>query len=104
MQKTKIFISYSHKDEAWKETIVAALLRYIKSKNILIWEDRQIKAGAYWEEEINKAIDQANIAILLVSPDFLESSFILEKEETRTAFFAFIQRVIGQEGFFWGDK
>ena len=44
------------------------------------WSDKKIHAGQHWKEEIKKALDDANIAILLVSTDFLASDFIKNNE------------------------
>ena len=44
------------------------------------WSDKKIHAGQHWKEEIKKALDDANIAILLVSTDFLASDFIENNE------------------------
>ncbi len=77
---TKVFISYSHKDEAWKDHLKTHLA-VLEHQNLLsIWDDRQIAAGDDWYPEIEQAIESAQIAILLISADFLSSKFILGKE------------------------
>ena len=45
-----------------------------------MWSDDKIRAGEDWEQEIDRAIEEAKAAILLVSPHFLTSDFILSKE------------------------
>jgi hypothetical protein len=45
-----------------------------------LWDDTRIRAGGKWKEEIEKALDKAAIAILLISADFLASDFITENE------------------------
>src|SRR5262249_45490773 len=40
------------------------------------WHDGLIRAGADWLVEIETAISVARVAVLLVSPDFLNSPFI----------------------------
>jgi len=75
-----IFISYSHQDEAWKDRLTKHL-RTLEAEGVLeVWDDRKISAGAIWASEIEEAISRSAVAILLVSADFLTSSFILEKE------------------------
>jgi tetratricopeptide (TPR) repeat protein len=78
---TSIFVSYSHQDEAWKNKLVKHL-KVLESADIAIalWEDRQIQAGDAWRDEIAQAIDSCDIALLLVSADFLTSKFILGDE------------------------
>lgn len=75
-----IFISYSHKDEEWKDRLVAHLGVLHKEGILDIWDDRQIKAGSNWREEIKKAIENAKIIILLISADYLSSDFITDIE------------------------
>ncbi len=72
----KVFISYSHKDEDWKKRLQTQLA-VLESQGLLsVWEDRQIAAGDDWYPEIERAIESAHVAILLISADFLSSKFI----------------------------
>ncbi|MCP5103547.1 MAG: toll/interleukin-1 receptor domain-containing protein [bacterium] len=75
-----VFISYSHKDEAWKERVVKHLDVLKMQGNIDAWDDRRIKAGEKWFQEIEKTLKEADAAVLLISPDFLTSAFILNQE------------------------
>jgi hypothetical protein len=80
MAKPTIFISYSHKDEVWKDRLMTHL-RVPEDEGILeLWEDRRIDSGEEWYQEIEKAIKRSSMAIFLVSADFLTSKFIREKE------------------------
>ncbi|MFC1793300.1 TIR domain-containing protein [Planctomycetota bacterium] len=47
-----------------------------------IWEDRQIAGGDDWLPEIEEAINKSQIAVLMISANFLTSKFILGKELT----------------------
>ncbi len=76
----KIFISYSHKDETWKERLVTQLRVLQNQITLDIWDDRRIQGGDEWLREIENALNLCNIAILLISPTFLTSKFIMEKE------------------------
>ncbi len=75
-----VFISYSHKDEKWKERVVSHLGVLQKEGLLDVWDDRRIVAGTDWEPEIEAALKSARVAILLVSDHFLNSDFILTKE------------------------
>jgi len=75
-----IFISYSHKDAQWKDLLVSHLRVLEKEGLCILWHDRDIALGRDWFPDIDAAIDQAHLAILLISKDFLVSEFI-EKEE-----------------------
>lgn len=81
--KATVFISYSHKDEIWKEKLVTHLDVLQQEGLIDIWEDNQIIAGEDWHQKIQQAIETAKVAILLVSAEFLASDFIKNKEVPR---------------------
>ena len=83
MTAPSIFISYSHKDEEWKDRVVMHL-RVLEMEIMLdVWDDRRIEAGDDWFPEIEKAINAANIAVLLISANFLTSKFIRDEEVSR---------------------
>ncbi len=44
----RIFISYSHDDEAWKDRVVSQLGVLEHEGLLSVWEDRQIAAGDDW--------------------------------------------------------
>jgi hypothetical protein len=79
-QRDLIFISYSHADTDWMEKLRLHLSPLIKQGEISLWSDSQIRAGSDWLEEIDRAISAAKVAVLLVSANYLASSFIIEKE------------------------
>jgi tetratricopeptide (TPR) repeat protein len=83
MTQPTVFISYSHKDEAWKERLVTHL-GVLQSQGLLdMWDDRRIETGADWYPEIEAAMAAASVAILLISANFLTSPFILDEEVPR---------------------
>jgi tetratricopeptide (TPR) repeat protein len=83
MTKPTVFISYSHKDEAWKDRVVTHLGVLHKQGMLYAWDDRRIGVGEDWYQEIQDAMDAASVALLLVSADFLASKFIHEEEVPR---------------------
>jgi hypothetical protein len=74
-----VFISYNHNDEAEKNAFLSHL-GVLRHAGIDVWSDDQIGAGVDWEAEINRAIGQAKVAILLITANFLTSDFILGTE------------------------
>lgn len=77
---TDIFISYSHKDEAWKDALKQQLQVLQLHTEFTVWDDRQIQMGDNWKPAIEQAISRAKIVILLVSSDFLASEFVTCQE------------------------
>lgn len=79
---SKIFISYSHEDEKWKDLVVKFLMAYGEAEKDQFdpWVDDRIKLGDDWFEEIERGMNDANIALLLLSADFLTSVFIKREE------------------------
>src|SRR5690349_15197457 len=80
MFRKGIFISYSHKDEKWLNTLLTFLRPYTRGEKITVWSDQQIQPGAHWEAEIRSYLDSCRVAVLLVSSNFLASDYIAETE------------------------
>ena len=76
----KIFISYSHRDEKFKDDLQIGLASLKNNGHIAAWDDRAIMAGDEWDHEIKDALYKADIILLLVSPDFLASRYVREQE------------------------
>ena len=79
-KRTKVFISYSHKDSAALERLQVHLKPLERQGIVDRWDDTRIRPGQDWKAEIDRALDEARVAILLVSADFLASDFIHEDE------------------------
>jgi len=67
----EIFISYSHKDKE----ILAELEEHIDG-----WDDRQIKPGSKWRNEIDDALQSCKVGVFILSPAFWRSKFITQVE------------------------
>ena len=78
-----VFLSYSHKDEVWKDRLQTHLGVLEKQGLLETWDDRRIGGGADWFEEIQEAMADASVAVLLISASFLTSKFILGEEVPR---------------------
>jgi len=81
--RTKIFISYAHAAEnstGWVSRIRTHLEGVVRSSEFEIWDDSRIDAGERWRDEIEKAINQTRVAVLVLTGDFLASKFIREAE------------------------
>jgi len=76
----KIFVSYSHKDAKYLDLLQGIMKPMVREGVIDLWADTRIASGDKWREEIEKALDDSDIAILLVSDYFLASAFIAKDE------------------------
>jgi hypothetical protein len=77
----KIFVSYSHKDIAWRDQLELVLKPLMKATDSLdFWADNRIQPGADWFKDISYALATSRVAVLLVSAEFLASDFIRDHE------------------------
>lgn len=79
----KLFISYSHKDEEFKEELVSMLAGLQRQGIIDPWQDRCIDEGEEWYQQIQRSMNECDLAILLVSRHFIASHFINDEELPR---------------------
>ncbi len=79
----KVFLSYSHRDESWKDRLCTHLGVLEAEDRLVIWNDRDIPAGSDWHKEIVEAMNAAEVAVILISANFLTSSLIRTEEVPR---------------------
>src|SRR5947209_3129916 len=79
----EIFFCYAHEDEALLKKLKAHLRPLQRQGLIDVWYDRDISAGEEWEEEISKHLNSAQIILLMVSPDFMNSEYCYGSEMRR---------------------
>jgi internalin A len=78
----RIFISYSRKDEHWKYELSSHLASLRGQGLISEWNDRNIESGP-WSAQLEHAINNTDIFILLVTKNFISSSYITSVEIKR---------------------
>ncbi len=78
-----VFISYSHKDETWKDRVTTHLGVLEKQGILTLWNDRNIGTGTDWFPQIETELNQAKVVVMLITANFLTSPFILEEEVPR---------------------
>ena len=77
-----VFISYAHEDEAHRETLGKHLSALVREGLISIWHARQITGGREWAGVIDQKLKGAEIVLLLISADFLNSDYCNDVELT----------------------
>ena len=78
--RTKVFVSYSHEDKEWLDRFVEMLSPAVHEEMLDLWADQRIAAGDDWLASITQALEQAQIALVLVSSRFLASEFVMNEE------------------------
>lgn len=78
-----VFISYSHADEDYRADLVKHLQPLQRLQLIESWHDRKIKAGDEWDKSISSNLEQADVILLLVSIDFINSGYCYDIELER---------------------
>lgn len=79
----RLFYSYSREDEALRAALETHLKLLVRQGLIEPWDDRMIEVGHEWEPAILESLERADIILLLVSPDFVRSDHIWNKEMDR---------------------
>jgi hypothetical protein len=83
MKDYMVFISYSHADE-WLKNELIVHLAALKRKNIVsVWHDRLIPAGKILDNEIDVKLQAADLFIMLISSDFINSEYCFSVEYKR---------------------
>jgi hypothetical protein len=76
----KIFFSYSHLDIKVFKEVETALIPLTRDRLFDLWSDTRILAGADWKAAVKAALIECDLALLLVSDNFLASPFIASDE------------------------
>ena len=79
----KIFFCYAHEDEPLLNKLKTHLRPLQRTGLVDVWHDRDISAGSEWEQEIKEQLNAAQIILLLISPDFMNSDYCYGVEMQR---------------------
>ena len=87
---TRVFVSYAREDKKWFDrdyrfNLIPFLIESLKKQNVVFWYDNDLRPGDEFRRHIEAEIDQAQIALLIVSQAFLNSEFIEQHEMSRIA-------------------
>lgn len=67
-----VFISYSHQDTDFVQTLAADLRR----QRITVWFDERLRGGKDWQDQLAQAVSAADAFALVLSPDSLASKWV----------------------------
>ena len=80
----KTFICYAHEDHEVVDGLKKQLAIFEKKGLLQIWSDGKILAGEHWDKSIKTQLEHAEIILLFISVDFINSDYI-EKNELQAA-------------------
>ncbi len=85
-----IFVGYAHEDRRWLDpeyrfNLIHFLKESLRRDNVDVWFDKDLLGGDEYRRLIASKIDEAHIALLMVSQHFLNSEFIETFELPRIA-------------------
>ena len=76
----KAFISYTHTDEKYLKRLQVHLTQMKREALLESWTDNEISAGENLSERIESNLNDSEIFIALLSPDYIASNYCYEKE------------------------
>lgn len=88
-----VFVSYAQEDEPFCQTLEKHLRAMQRQQLVQIRHRRKISAGGDWGQQINEYLETADVILLLISADFLNSDYCygiemqraMERHKTRKA-------------------
>jgi tetratricopeptide (TPR) repeat protein len=80
MAVPKIFICYSGEDSQFRDLLIKHLNVSQRNGKLTYFVDIKIEAGKNWFPEIKKNIEASDVAIMIISADFLISEFVQNVE------------------------
>lgn len=81
-QRDLVFVSHAEKDRKWLDRLRVSL-RFFEAQGLRTWDRTRIPPGHAWRDETDQALQSTRVAILLLSPDFLATDFIMREELPR---------------------
>jgi hypothetical protein len=75
-----VFICYAREDSPVRANLEKYLVPLSRMRRISVWSDGHLIPGQTWDAQIRRQLAEADVVILLLSIDFLNSQYILETE------------------------
>ena len=73
-------MSYAHRDERLRDELAKHLSPLRRSALIETWYDRRIIPGTVLDDAIDQCLTTADLILLLISPDFINSDYCYQRE------------------------
>jgi hypothetical protein len=77
------FISYSHRDEPFRQELETHLAPLRRQGLLSVWHDRRITPGDHLDDAISENLESADLILMLISADFVASDYCYAREMTR---------------------
>jgi hypothetical protein len=77
------FISYSHRDEVFRQELETHLAPLRRQGLLDQWHDRKMTAGDPLDDTISAHLERADLILMLISADFVASDYCYAKEMAR---------------------
>lgn len=75
-----VYLSYSSNDSKWKDQILDFLSPHADEIGFTVWHDRFLKTGEKVEQKLHEVRNNAIAAIIVLSPNWLDSKYIKDTE------------------------
>ena len=109
----EIFCCYAKEDILYLNKLKKHLSPFQRQGMIHVWHDGDIRAGTEWNQELRKYLNEANVILLLISPDFnasedcyhteMEHALERHKQGEARVIPIFLRPVAGWETLSFGD-
>ncbi len=77
----KIFIAFSHEDNALEKKLKTALNPLVRLGHATLWDDFSVESGSDWKATIMQNLLDSGVVLLLFSPDAIASPYFMEEVE-----------------------
>jgi O-acetyl-ADP-ribose deacetylase (regulator of RNase III) len=82
-QPVRLFVSYAREDALYRDKLHTALSNLRQLGVIEEWQDNMLVPGDQWDDQISDKLETAQIILFLISPDFMDSTYIASVEVKR---------------------
>src|SRR6266487_3683045 len=80
----KLFCCYAREDQEMLVSLKKQLMPLQRQGQIIVWSEDDLQAGMEREKELHRHIESADIILLLISPDFMNSDYCYSTELKRS--------------------